>query len=415
MNDGAGTARLPRLLVLTSTYPRWREDPEPAFVHELSRRLVSRFDVTVLCPHAPGSMRQEFFDGVRVIRYRYAPEALETLVNDGGIVANLRLRKWKFLLVPGFILAQWWYAQRLIRRGDVDIVHAHWILPQGLVAALAVRMFRGRRVPFVVTSHGADLFALQSRVAQWLKRFVVSRASAITVVSEGMRQPVLDLGADPLNLSVEPMGVDLAYRFTPDSGVRRSDDEILFVGRLVEKKGLRHLIDAMALIMRTWPSAFLTVAGFGPELKERQEQAERLGLADRVRFLGAVKQKDLPELYRRASVFVAPFVEAADGDQDGLGLVVVEAAGCGCPVVVSEIPATKGLRGISPSILVERWSNAQELATIVSGASARVDRCLAGQLAAFDWEARARCMARIIESAHGGICSRSTCEEIGGS
>src|SRR3546814_3764453 len=78
----------------------------------------------------------ETLDGVEVIRYRYAPGWLETLVNDGGIVINLKRSKWKCLLVPGFVLAQAWGAWRLIRRERVDVIHAHWLLPQGWVDAM---------------------------------------------------------------------------------------------------------------------------------------------------------------------------------------------------------------------------------------------------------------------------------------
>ena len=82
------------LLVLASTYPRWAGDPEPSFVHELARRMGTEFRVIVVCPHAMGAKQKELLDGVEVVRYRYAPERWETLVNDGGIVANLKARRW---------------------------------------------------------------------------------------------------------------------------------------------------------------------------------------------------------------------------------------------------------------------------------------------------------------------------------
>ena len=70
-----------------------------------------------------------------------------------------------------------------------------------------------------------------------------------------------------------------------------------------------------------------------------RRQAKSLGIEKHVNFLGAVSQERLPALYRRAAVFVAPFVATASGDQEGLGLVTVEAIGCGCPVIVSDLPA----------------------------------------------------------------------------
>jgi len=398
MSTPATSARKPRLLVLASTFPRWRDDPEPAFVYELSRRMASDFEVFVLCPHAPGAPRREIVDGMNIIRYRYAPDRLETLVNDGGIVTNLRRARWKLGLVPGFVSAQLWWTCRLLRTERIDIVHAHWIVPQGLVAALACMTAR-RQVPFLATSHGADLFALRSLPMRWLKRFVVRRAAATSVVSEGMRAPMLALGAAPDSLHVEPMGVDLSGWFTPDTTVERSRDELLFVGRLVEKKGLRHLIDAMPLVIQGRPRATLTVAGFGPELEERRAQVVRLGIEDRVRFLGAIRQADLPALYRRAAVLVAPMVEAKGGDQDGLGLVLLEALGCGCPVVVSELDATKGLAKL-PGMSVQRWSSPSDLSALVVEALISARTPVKASLAPFDWHSRARAYSALLLDLH---------------
>lgn len=333
------TPQLPTLLVLTSTYPRWKSDPEPGFVHELSKRLTDRFRVIVLGPHAPGALPRETMEGVEVIRYRYAPKRWESLVNDGGIITNLRRQPWKWLLVPGFLLSMIWSTWQALRRERPDVIHAHWLLPQGLVAGLL--RFERHMPPFLVTSHGADLFALNGRPLQAAKRFVARRASAITVVSAAMRDQLARIGVDTGKVTVQSMGVDLTARFTPDKSIERSRDEILFVGRLVEKKGLRYLIDAMPAIVQACPSAYLTIAGFGPEEDERRAQVQRLGLQGKIHFTGAMQQAQLPSLYRRAAVFVAPFAQAASGDQEGLGLVAVEAVGCGCPVVISDLPVVR--------------------------------------------------------------------------
>jgi glycosyltransferase involved in cell wall biosynthesis len=119
----------------------------------------------------------------------------------------------------------------------------------------------------------------------------------------------------------------------------------LFVGRLVEKKGLRYLLDAMPAIIARDSRAELLVVGFGPELPALREQAARLGIEGQVRFVGAVSQEDLPQFYRNATVFVAPFVEASNGDREGLGLVVAEAMACGCPVVVGNVGGASDLLG----------------------------------------------------------------------
>lgn len=331
------------MLVLTSTYPRWQGDPEPGFVHELAKRLTDRFRVMVLGPHAPGAPARDILDGVEVHRYRYAPQRWETLVNDGGIVTNLRNSPWKLLLVPGFVLAQAITAWRLCRHFHVDVIHAHWLIPQGLIAA-CWRFVPGHRTPFVATSHGADLYALNGPMLNLLKRFVCGRAAALTVVSKAMQNELERIGVEPGKSHVQPMGVDLMGRFKPTGGVR-NENELLFVGRLVEKKGLHVLLEALPLILRERPQARLTVAGFGPEEERLRSQARDLGVGQAVDFLGAVPQAQLPELYRRASLLVAPFVEASGGDREGLGLVTIEAIACGCPVVVGDLPAVRDVLG----------------------------------------------------------------------
>lgn len=287
-----------------------------------------------------------------MVRYRYAPEVLETLVGGGGITTNLRRSRWKLLLVPGFLLAQMWVAWRLLRRERIDVVHAHWLIPQGLIAAM-LQCLPGGKVPLVVTSHGADLFALRGRLLAAMKRRVLRRSSAATVVSSAMSQPIVALGAELEQVRVMPMGVDLRSRFTHAEGAQRSRREILFVGRLVEKKGLRHLIAAMPLVLQRAPDAFLTIVGFGTEEAALRKQVVGAGLAHKVSFVGAVPQAELPSLYRRAAVFVAPFVRAESGDQEGLGLVVAEAAGCECPVVVGDVPAVHELLGEWPELVVD--------------------------------------------------------------
>lgn len=332
-------ARKPRLLVLASTYPRWKGDHEPGFVHELAKRLTSRFEVLVLGPRAPGTKRFDNMDGVQVIRYRYAPGPIETLVNDGGIVTNLRRAKWKLLLVPSFVLMQIWTAWKLMRRYKVDVIHAHWLVPQGCTATL-LHWASGGRVSFIVTSHGADLFALRGRLFDKLKRRVIGASKVTTVVSGAMREELARIQVDPGKVEVRPMGIDMLDRFTTGA-VERTNDTVLFVGRLVEKKGLRILMEAMPSILQQHPHARLIIVGFGPEEMALKAQMRALGMETAVEFLGAIPQSGLPELYRRAAVFVAPFIVASNGDSEGLGLVTIEAIACGCPVVVSDIPAVR--------------------------------------------------------------------------
>jgi glycosyltransferase involved in cell wall biosynthesis len=304
--------------------------------------LAGRFEVIALVPDAPGADPSDSFDGVEVIRYRYAPRRLQTLVFGGGIVANLRAARWKWLLLPGFLIGQYLAARRILRARKIDLIHAHWLLPQGLIAR---RLARLHKIPYVVTSHGGDLFGLRGKWPTRFKRKVASDCAAMTVVSSAMREEAARIGLRPPRIDVLPMGVDLQDRFVPDVQAQRATDELLFVGRLVPKKGLTHLLDALPAVIAQRPQVRLVIAGFGPEDAALKTQARRLGVADRVEFKGATPQADLPMLYRRASVFVAPFVRDASGDQEGLPVALMEALGCGCPVVVGNVAGVRDLLG----------------------------------------------------------------------
>lgn len=397
---------LPVLLVLASTYPRWPGDHEPGFVHELSKRLTDQFHVIVLGPHANGATQHEVMEGVEVIRYRYAPERLETLVNDGGIVTNLRNSRWKILLVPSFILVQLWKAWRIIRSRNVAVVHAHWLIPQGWMISLLSRL-PGSRIPFVVTSHGADLFALRGSALTSIKRKVLERAAAATVVSQAMYEAVKALGTDMSKVSVMSMGVDMEHRFTNDVNAGRAASELLFVGRLVEKKGLSHLLQAMPSVLERRSDVTLTIAGFGPQEAELQAMVRQLGISSSVRFLGAVPQTELPALYRRATLFVAPFVEAKSGDQEGLGLVLVEALACGCPVLAGKVPAVSDVLGDLDGLGVgavdptDRDRLAERILDVLDNPAAAVADVQSVQSRLhqrFDWRSVSRAYARVLKA-----------------
>jgi len=358
---GSGTAsdaKGLRILVMTSTFPRWPEDHEPRFVHDLSRRLAEVFDVHVVAPHAPGTAREEVMDGMKVHRYRYFPERLQSLAYDGGILEKISKNHWAFLQVPFFLVAQILFVRRLLAWIDFDAVHAHWIIPQGLCAVLA-QVGRYPAVPVLCTSHGGDLFGLRGRLFDGLRRWVLQRSAALTVVSRAMAEKVRASGIKT-PCHVIPMGTDLRTLFTPDPNTPRRKATVLFVGRLVEKKGVSYLIEAFGHVRQRIPEAELWIVGSGPDrafleqyarsiapvhsLDGREHPFPRRHLPARpgtITFFGPVPHRHLPHFYRTATVTVVPSVVAQSGDQEGLGLVLVEAMGCGCPVIASDLPAIR--------------------------------------------------------------------------
>lgn len=337
-----------KLLVLSSTYPRWHDDWEPAFVHELSKRLTDEFDVTVLCPREKGSKTQEIRDQVNVIRYQYAPNFLSTLVSNGGIAANLKNQPYKWILVPLFFLLQTLAILIAIKRDKPDVIHCHWIIPQGICLYIAKTLSRSK-IPHLLTSHGGDLYSFRGKLLSNIKKRVINNANSMTVVSQTMKHEVNRIVGRKIDVSVIPMGIDTKNTFYPDRNIERSKKEILFVGRLVEKKGVKYLLEAFKLILQDHPDATLTIIGEGPERASLEKLTTMLEIKEKVKFKGSILNKDLPSHYRKAAMFVAPFITAQNGDQEGLGLVLAEAISCNCPVIVSDIEPTKDLTNILKS------------------------------------------------------------------
>jgi len=139
------------------------------------------------------------------------------------------------------------------------------------------------------------------------------------------------------------MGVDARDRFTPARPAAREGEELLFVGRLVRKKGVARLLRILVLVRERRPQARLTIVGAGPLEGELRAEAQALRLDRYVAFAGAVANDQLAAYYRRAALFLAPSVVTAEGDQEGLGLVIAEALACECPVVASNLPAIRDL------------------------------------------------------------------------
>lgn len=329
----------PTLLVTASTFPRWESDSEPRFVYDLSKRLSSDFNIIVLAPHAAGTAKEEYWDGLQVYRYRYAPERLETLAYEGGLTANLKRHPWKYLLLPSFFIGQWLALRKLLKSHQVQVIHAHWLIPQGLVAVFAIRWAK-QSPSLVCTSHGGDLFGLQDKLSLALKRWVISRCQAMTVVSHAMVDKVRNLSINhDMPIHVIPMGTNLDSLFTPAPHIQRLPNQLLFVGRLVEKKGLKYLLQALKKVRKTLPDVNLVIAGSGPLQTQLEDLARELKLTNHVIFKGRLGHLELVHLYRESTIAIFPFIQAADGDMEGLGLVMVEAIGCECPIIVSNLPA----------------------------------------------------------------------------
>jgi glycosyltransferase involved in cell wall biosynthesis len=331
----------PTLLVFTSTFPRWENDTDPPFVFELARRLIDDFNVHVLTPHYPGAKTHESINGITIHRFRYFFKKYEILAGSVGILPTLKRNKMYYLLVPFFLFSGLVSLSRLIAKLKPDLIHSHWLIPQGLLTAISTRFFC--TTPFIVTIHGADLFALKGKYFILLKAFVIKHAAKVAVVSNIMREVVEKQYPFVQNLEVLPMGVDgqifNTYKRNRNYWLSQFPTEmrILFVGRLSEKKGVKYLLEAAAILLKENLEFKITIVGDGELRSGLQNYADQISVGEYIEFLGSKPNSDLPDIYIQNDVFIGPSIEASSGDTEGLGLTFIEAGMSGCLILGTSV------------------------------------------------------------------------------
>lgn len=265
--------------------------------------------------------------GARAVPGLAVPAERRVLINDGSWIGRYREARFKLLdqLSPRQIT-------QLARRAP-RLVHAHFA-PDGL---LALPIARALGVPLVVTLHGFDVTLHDAAVRRsfYAHRKYLARRAELTgacdqviCVSRFIADRAARHGFPADRTVVHYIGVDVE-RFAPVPGVARAP-VVLFVGRLVDKKGCSFLIRAMAEVQRTMPDVELVVIGDGP-LRASLEAEARAALR-RHRFLGAQPSAVVRDWLSRARVFSVPSITADSGDAEGFGIVFAEAQAMKVPV-----------------------------------------------------------------------------------
>jgi colanic acid/amylovoran biosynthesis glycosyltransferase len=223
------------------------------------------------------------------------------------------------------------------KRSRPDLIHAHFASG----GRTALPLVHALRVPLLVTLHGADV-TVRGPQPDYYRR-LGEDASLFICVSQFIRDRALEAGFPPEKLLTHYIGIDRDV-FSPLSSPRPSQG-VLFVGRLVEKKGCEYLVRAMQLVQRVHPQCELTVIGDGPLRPSLETLAGQMNV--RCRFHGSQPEAAVREALRIARIFCVPSVTAANGDSEGLGMVFAEAQAMGVPVVSTA-------HGGIPEIVVNR-------------------------------------------------------------
>ena len=257
---------------------------------------------------------------------------LRFLLNDPPSASELyiwRLRRW--LGVPSkreiTILAE----------EKAQLFHAHF----GTAAVDIWPTVRTLNIPMVVTLHGYDINIYRDwwesgrgglRRRSYPKKLLALAEQPrvhFIAVSEAIQRRAIDYGIDEKKITIAHIGIDTTQFVPGESAISRRPKRVLYIGRLVEKKGVKYLIDAFGKVSRKHPDAELCIIGTGP--LEAQLEAEARNYSSRISFLGAMNKQQIKQQLDQARMLCLPSIRAKSGDDEGFGLVLLEAQASGVP------------------------------------------------------------------------------------
>jgi glycosyltransferase involved in cell wall biosynthesis len=303
------------VVFLTHNYPREQGDVAGAFLHPLTVALRDRgVDVRVVTPSDAGQGGRGTLDGVPVHRVRYAAAEREQYAQSGRLATATRSPQ-GLKALAGMIRALRNGAREELVGAARGVVHAHWWFPSGLAAPA--------ESPMVITCHGTDVRMLEtSAPARWLAKRPFRRARRVTTVSRSLAETLRANGARVPDDGIVPMPVTAMERPWSIGG-----GGIVVLGRLTEQKRVHLAVEAYALARQRGCTLPLVIAGDGATRAALQSQVGGLGLAESVRFLGAIAPTDVSALLATADACLMPAVG------EGFGLAAAEALMQGVPVI----------------------------------------------------------------------------------
>ncbi len=328
-----------RVLMVTSSYPKFPGDTTAPFIESIARGVAARgHALDLVLPHHP-DLRRGADEPVSFFPYRYAPFDSWCLWGYAqSLESDLRVRKGVYALAPLVALSLRHTVAALLRERRYDVLHAHWLVPNG---AMLQDLAHRQRLPLVVSLHGSDVFmAERFAPARTLARTTLERAGAVTACSGDLAALALRLGGRAERTTTVPYGVDVEA-FSPGLdtrgvrarlGVPEGAPFVLALGRLVEKKGFRHLLEAAAGLA---PDVHVVVAGQG----DLREALERLARERGLRLLlpGNLERALMAKALAAADVVAVPSVVDQAGNVDGLPNTLLEALASGRAIVASRV------------------------------------------------------------------------------
>jgi teichuronic acid biosynthesis glycosyltransferase TuaC len=322
------------ILTATTLFPNPAKPSHGIFVETRLRKLLDtglvRARVLAPVPWLPPLVRHNSLGRLSEIPQRREDRGVQILHPRYAVIPRIGMNVAPHLLARAFYRG----ISEILASGErIDLIDAHYFYPDGVAAVWAARKFG---LPVVVTGRGTDLNLIpQYDAPRRLIHDAAVTADGLVTVCAALKEPLVGMGIDEARIRVLRNGVDLELFRPGDRAEARKKlgvqgQVLASVGHLTARKGHHHVIGALP----TLPDATLLIAGEGEEKAALEAQAKELGVAARVRFLGALPQSQLRDVYNAADALVLA------SSREGWANVLLEAMACGTPVVASNIWGT---------------------------------------------------------------------------
>ena len=347
-----------RICILTHTFPRFPGDTAAPFMDGVAEGIRGAGnEVFVLTPFSPKFRRGKKDQKYKIRTYKYIwPNFLHQLGYSETLTNDMSLKPIVWFLSPFMYFFGTVALYRLVKKEKIEVVNAHWILPNGFIASLVSKL-TGVRV--VSTLPGSDVYlAGKNPLFSWMARFAARNSEAITSNSPQLLEDLARIVErnSRKRIFLKTRFSAIIYGVYPDKfrptkketekireefSVAKKDLVVLGVGRLVAKKGFRYLIEAAPKVLKKYPKIVFVLIGEGDQRKELEGLADKLGVKENFRLPGWVDYKRIVDYFNFADIFILPSVRDEEGNLDDQSVSVVEAMATGLPVITTNFPGYK--------------------------------------------------------------------------
>lgn len=344
-----------KVLILTTTFPKDKEDySTPRFVYDIALNLsIAGLNIHILTPDRPDCTVpfEKISENFVIQRFQYFTKNKQKLTTGEGIIPSLKQSRINYILIPFLIIKQFFSTVKLIRKNKIDIINSHWLVPSGLIGAIIQKIWKRKNF---VTVHAAALYMLERiPFGKQITRFIFKNSVRFFIVSNYGKErftKLLDYNDEKISqqkVKIISMGV-YCNNFLLNSRKKAFDDNkfnILFLGRIVDKKGLIYAIQAIETLKEQ--NIIFHVCGSGALQKDLENLVKELSLDQSIIFHGRISEEIKIDYLNSADVLLVPSIETEEGDKEGLPVVILEALAAGLPIIASDIGGIKD--GVIPN------------------------------------------------------------------